>query len=299
MENELRKRLELLKARAKRLGGTRGAGSDPWRDEADHSLSGCAEEPPDETAESDHLALTLKEAIPGRTYETAAGSCYLAVARGETVDGRGRNEARRFERLLAGPQTLASVFGKQIREAARNVGPETVAFYDIETAGLSPSTYLFLCGVLVIRDGIFHVEQILACDYAEERAMLYRLRDLLGQVGYVVTFNGRSFDMPFTRTRMAVNRIDFTESFTTLDLLGPTRRIFSQLLPNCRLGTVEYYLTGEERTGDVPGREIPRVYHEFVRTGDARILAGVMYHNRMDLLTMVILLNEIMDNAES
>lgn len=247
----------------------------------------------DDTAGSELPPLPLELAVPGHSFETTAGPCYLVTARGETVDSRGQNEAGRFERSLTDPSALSTVFGSQVRAEDSCSGPDTIAFYDIETAGLSPSTYLFLCGVLTVRDGAFHVEQILARDYPEEKAMLYRLRELLGQARFVVTFNGRSFDMPFTRTRMAVNRIDYTESYATLDLLGPTRRAFSKLLPNCRLGTVEYFLTGEERTGDVPGREIPRVYHEFVRTGDARTLAGVLYHNRMDLLTMVIILNRL------
>lgn len=302
MKNELRKRLELLKARARRLeelrraagSGEEGTGT-PAGPEADRVMRRTAPE------RRESQPLPLEAAVPGRVCETAAGPCYLACARGETLDGRGPGVAPLFERLVRQRGLPSNVFGSQLRGIHSGGAPEpaSFAFYDIETAGLSPSTYLFLCGVLSVRDGAFEVEQILARDYPEERAALHRLCDVLGRARFVVTFNGRSFDMPFTRTRMAVHRIDFEEEFTALDLLGPTRKAFAHILPNCRLGTVEHYLTGKERTGDVPGREIPGVYHEFVRTGDARTLAGVLYHNRMDLLTMVIILNQLWQNAGS
>jgi hypothetical protein len=44
-----------------------------------------------------------------------------------------------------------------------------------------------------------------------------------------------------------------------------------------------------QRIGDVPGIEIPQRYFEFVRRGDARVLEPVLYHNRMDLLSLAAL----------
>jgi tetratricopeptide (TPR) repeat protein len=57
----------------------------------------------------------------------------------------------------------------------------------------------------------------------------------------------------------------------------------------CRLGELERVLCGHEREGDVPGFEIPARYFQFVRTGDARPLAGVLEHNRLDLLSLALL----------
>ena len=47
------------------------------------------------------------------------------------------------------------------------------------------------------------------------------------------------------------------------------------------------FILGRKRTGDIPGREIPAAYHEFVRTKDARKMAAVIHHNRLDLLSMM------------
>jgi uncharacterized protein len=43
---------------------------------------------------------------------------------------------------------------------------------------------------------------------------------------------------------------------------------------------------GARRIGDVPGAEIPARYFQFVRSGDARPLASVLEHNRLDLLSL-------------
>jgi hypothetical protein len=43
------------------------------------------------------------------------------------------------------------------------------------------------------------------------------------------------------------------------------------------------------RVGDVSGFEIPARYFQFVRSGDARPLASILEHNRLDLLTLAAL----------
>jgi uncharacterized protein YprB with RNaseH-like and TPR domain len=53
---------------------------------------------------------------------------------------------------------------------------------------------------------------------------------------------------------------------------------------------------GRKRAGDIPGSEIPGAYHEFVRTGDARRMAAVIHHNRLDLLSMLELIVVYMNN---
>ncbi len=58
---------------------------------------------------------------------------------------------------------------------------------------------------------------------------------------------------------------------------------------SCRLTTLEETLCGHRREGDVPGFEIPSRYFHYVRTGDARPLAGVFEHNRLDLLALALI----------
>jgi len=44
---------------------------------------------------------------------------------------------------------------------------------------------------------------------------------------------------------------------------------------------------------DVPGWLIPSVYFDYLRSGDARPLKGIFYHNAMDILAMAGLLNHV------
>jgi uncharacterized protein YprB with RNaseH-like and TPR domain len=57
--------------------------------------------------------------------------------------------------------------------------------------------------------------------------------------------------------------------------------------------TVEKHLRGSGRVDDIPSRFIPRAYHEFVHTKDARLMRNVVYHNRMDVFTMAVILNRM------
>src|SRR5205823_12789280 len=54
----------------------------------------------------------------------------------------------------------------------------------------------------------------------------------------------------------------------------------------CSLTALEGKILGERRVGDVAGFEVPSRYFRFVRTGDARPLAAVFEHNRLDLLSL-------------
>jgi hypothetical protein len=63
---------------------------------------------------------------------------------------------------------------------------------------------------------------------------------------------------------------------------------------------LEQHVLGLTRSSEeVPGYEIPWLYFDYLRTGDARPLAGVFYHNAMDVVAMAALLahvNEMMQN---
>jgi len=78
-----------------------------------------------------------------------------------------------------------------------------------------------------------------------------------------------------------------------LDLLHAARRRWRHEVPNCRLVTLEWHLCGRQRSGDIPGSEIPRVYHEFVRRGYSASMKQVFHHNVLDLVTLAELLWEI------
>src|SRR5206468_3362186 len=99
--------------------------------------------------------------------------------------------------------------------------------------------------------------------------------------------------MRYTLNRRHLDPLDF-ERWPNLDLLHPARRLWKRRLESCRLSSLENAILGVYRTGaDVPGWMIPQLYQEYVQNGDARQMQRVMYHNLMDVLSMVTLATEL------
>lgn len=256
----------------------------------------------EELADGD--SLEFERAVPGEARTLDNANYYLIRLAGADVDPIAVTEAERLAALSSWPPDVTRTWvGAQRHHSfvdhSVDVSPESLLFLDIETAGLSANTYVFLCGLMYWSNGEFVVEQAFARDYAEEEGLLRHVRGAIDRFGTVVTYNGASFDIPFLRTRMKVHRVPDIEPVGSVDLLHSSRRVFRSVLPNCRLVTVERHLRGVDRVDDIPSRFIPRAYHEFVRSKDARIMRNVVYHNRMDLFTMAVMLNHFVERPSA
>ena len=174
--------------------------------------------------------------------------------------------------------------------------PQRCLFLDLETTGLAggAGTYAFLVGLAWFDGCTFRVRQFFLASYAAERALLQAVRDVAQRNGIVVTYNGKSFDLPVLETRYVMNRMEtpFT-AMPHVDMLHPARRLWwgsgQDESDSCRLSVLERTICGHQREGDVPGFEIPARYFHFVRTGAVRQLEPVLEHNRLDLLSLALL----------
>ncbi|MCI0549874.1 MAG: ribonuclease H-like domain-containing protein [Anaerolineae bacterium] len=177
------------------------------------------------------------------------------------------------------------------------------AFLDTETSGLSggTGTYAFLVGVARFVDGQFLLQQFFMRDPAEEPALLEGLANFLAPCKALVTFNGKAFDAPLLTTRYSMHRIPVPyKGYSHLDLLPLARRLWCDRLPSRALKYLEENILGLTRsTEEVPGYEIPWLYFDYLRTGDARPLGGVFYHNAMDVVAMAALLSHINNMLET
>jgi uncharacterized protein YprB with RNaseH-like and TPR domain len=171
------------------------------------------------------------------------------------------------------------------------------AFFDLETTGLSggAGTQAFLvgCGWFDADRG-FVSRQFLLTRPTDERPMLDAVADELERAGALVTFNGKSFDAPLLETRYLFHRVAWSgRDMPHVDVLHPARRFWKPRTESadstCSLVALEKQILGVRRTGDVPSFEIPRRYFHFVRSGDARPLAAILEHNRLDLLSLAAL----------
>ena len=176
------------------------------------------------------------------------------------------------------------------------------AFLDTETSGLSggTGTYAFLVGIARFTDGQFVLRQFFMRDPSEEPAMLEAIAQFLAPAQALVTFNGKAFDAPLLTTRYRLHRIPIPyEGYAHLDLLPLARRLWRDRLESRALKYLEQHILGMTRSSEeVPGYEIPWLYFDYLKSGDARPLVGVFYHNAMDVVAMAALLAYVNDVME-
>ena len=175
--------------------------------------------------------------------------------------------------------------------------PEQFAFIDTETTGLSggTGTIAFMVGAgRFERDG-FRLVQFFMREPGEEPALLHALEEFLAPCETVVSFNGKSFDLPLLHTRYIANGRAFPLKETAhIDLLHLARRLWRDRLPSRTLGYLEEHILGQTRTEeDSPGWMIPQMYFDYLRSRDARPMKGIFYHNAMDILTLAALTDHI------
>jgi len=219
---------------------------------------------------------------------------------------------------------------------------ERVVFFDVETTGLSggAGTVAFLVGCGWFEADGFRVRQFLLSGPAGEKALLESLAAIFDEATLVVTYNGRSFDVPLMETRWAFHRTSApTDDLPHFDMLPPARRLWGAVRSaaagsaarslgrdpddfrgaahvrsaarfssrdlsahhfddeiadprsSCTLTSLERTVLGFHRLHDVPGFEIPARYFHFLRSGDPAVVAGVLEHNRHDLLSLAAVMS--------
>ena len=236
-------------------------------------------------------------ALLGGVWQEVGGSRFLVVDRRYAPDHRHGHTT-----LATAAPARGAAWPALATLAGTSVVPGTRAlFLDLETTGLAggAGTYAFLVGCGWFDAGGFHVRQWVLTSFAAERALLGGVARRIAESDGLITYNGRTFDMPLLENRYLLHRMATPfEAVPHLDLLHPARRLWRDdpAAPgdgggpgSCRLSVLEQARFGYVRRGDVPGAEIPSRYFAYVRTGDAAPLQAVLEHNRLDLLSLALL----------
>ena len=231
--------------------------------------------------------VSLDEVLEGRRVENERGAFYQVEHRFPLDHWHGSVSLSRLK--VVSPSAF-SVLAKG--DESLELDLTRAVFLDTETTGLSggSGTAAFLIGLGYIQDESFVVRQLFMRDYPEEEAMLHELVTVLGGFESLVTFNGKSFDLPLLESRLVLSRLRFAlAELPHFDLLHPARSLWKARLESCRLTDLEYVLLDLERDEDVPGELIPSLYFDYLRTRDASRVFRVFTHNRYDIVSLAAL----------
>ncbi|MBI2894910.1 MAG: ribonuclease H-like domain-containing protein [Deltaproteobacteria bacterium] len=274
-----------LRARLARL----GSAAEPAEGTASGPSSGSESSLPFRLRARDERAIRRAlDELPGRVLETPAGPVYLAsTSFGASHRHGGAAIADAREASAADLARIA------LDESLESFRVDGAVFLDTETSGLSggTGTIAFLIGIgRFDTDGSFVVEQLFVREPCEERAALDFLAERLAAASAIVSFNGKSFDVPLLKTRFVLSRLPPPRDCLHLDLLHPSRRLFKRRLSECRLGSLESHVLGFVREGDIPGSMIPGIYQDFLVSGATSLLEAVFQHNVQDVVALPALL---------
>ncbi len=295
LESRLR---EILRARRGDGAGRSADGGDPVP--SNDGAAPAASRPPFVVVQAspDARLRAAAEALQGTVIERAGGACVL-VERFYPSDhphGLLRVSDAGGPALSAAPE-LALLGG---RPEPDPVSARALLFIDLETTGLAggAGTYAFLVGCAVLERHGLRIRQLLLPGYQHERTLLAEVEALIRDTAGLVSYNGKTFDVPVLETRFQYNRLcPPFDGVGHVDMVHPARRFWRGAAPagawpeadSCRLSVLERALFGVRRLGDVPGFEIPARYFDFMRSGNAAPLEPVLEHNRLDLISLALL----------
>jgi hypothetical protein len=219
-----------------------------------------------------------------------------AAGRKQNAEGVPQSKIRNLKSQISESDSQSKIDNRESKIRAGLLEPSRLVFLDTETTGLAggTGTCAFLIGIGTVEGLRFVVRQFFLRDYPEEKAQLQALADALAPYTGLVTFNGKTFDVPLLETRYALARMKSPFGrLLHLDALHPARRLWKLRLESCKLTDLESALLGIHREGDVPGSEIPGIYFDYLRTGNAQGLQPVFHHNALDILTLAALTVEL------
>ena len=215
-------------------------------------------------------------------------------------------ESKRIRELLEAGSTeeLAEVIGSRLSKSSPAVlglsglhDDADFLFLDLETMGLFAGQPLVVAGLASLRpDNTIVVEQYVVRDFPDELALLYEVNRQVGEHKVMVTYNGKSFDLPFLTGRSAYYGIKLRPPGVHFDLLHFCRRAYRRALDGCSLRSIEQTILGISRDTDLPGELVPEFYYEYLRTGNAGFVKPIVDHNRQDVESLVNVFSSLVEH---
>lgn len=224
--------------------------------------------------------------LGGRWFQSPNGPGYVVESVYEAGHAHGTVALHRA--LSVDPARLA---GQTTDARLAGQAPADFLYIDTETTGLGGAgSMVFLAGVARFEGSLLKLRQYLLPSPQYEGGLLGGLAEDIAGAGALVSYNGKSFDLPLLESRYILSRMQPTlRTLPHLDLLHPNRRLFRGAFDSHRLVRMEVELLGFERDDDCPSAEVPERYFRFQRTSDPTFILPVLRHNAWDILSLVAL----------
>jgi hypothetical protein len=232
-------------------------------------------------------------------------------------------ESKRIRELLESGSTeeLSEVIGARMSKSSPAVlglsglhDDADFLFLDLETMGLFAGQPLVVAGLARLGpDNTVMVDQYVVRDFPDELALLHEVNRRVGDHKVMVTYNGKSFDLPFLTGRSAYYGIGLRSPGVHFDLLHFCRRAWGRKrglslrrapcdseglspLSSVSLRSIEQTILGISRETDLPGELVPEFYYEYLRTGNAGFLKPIVDHNRQDVESLVNVFSSLVEH---
>lgn len=168
------------------------------------------------------------------------------------------------------------------------------AVFDIETTGLSPATSkLILSGFLLVSENEGKIVQFFADQPEDEKEVINETIAVLESVDFILTYNGKHFDLPFLEKRAASHGIQYESLPYNLDLYlvvngySPLREV----LPSLRQKSIEVFMgISDGRDDEISGGESVALYNRYMETKSFELEKKILLHNHDDVIQLYLLL---------
>ncbi|XVG99832.1 ribonuclease H-like domain-containing protein [Eubacteriales bacterium KG127] len=186
----------------------------------------------------------------------------------------------------------------QSKSYKRFYGNYKPVILDIETTGLSSKQNdIILIGLITIdiNNMIGESFQFFAEKNSEEKNILQETTNILNQQDMVITYNGKSFDMPFIYEKCIKHGISVNNIYNLdLYLLVKNYSPLKEKLGSLSQKTMEKFIgIDKNREDEISGGESVKLYENFQSTKDLNQLKKILLHNKDDIHQLLLLLQLI------
>ena len=161
---------------------------------------------------------------------------------------------------------------------------------DIEATGLDRSRCkAVLIGLLMRTGSGVRITQFLAENHYEEAKVLEAAMDYLrdSNAGYLITFNGCAFDVPFLNARLDANFLGRQLRMYHFDLFRFLRKctdLKDRLESMSQMSIENHYGILSDRRDTITGRESVALFDQYAISGNSTLEKIILTHNREDVL---------------